>query len=101
MNAVLLLGRLIFGGYFFYSGINHFFHMKQMAAYAATHHVPGIMIPLTGAMLLVASLHVLFGYKPRIGLSLLIAFLVPVTIIMHPFWLAPDAAQHMSELVNF
>ncbi len=59
MSWVLPIGRVIFGGYFFYGGLNHFMHMKQMAAYAAMHGVPGVMIPPTGAMLLIGSAHVL------------------------------------------
>jgi len=101
MGWVLLIGRVVFGGYFFYSGLNHFLQMKQMAAYAATHGVPAVMIPLTGALLLIGGLHVLLGVMPRFGLSLLVAFLIPVTLIMHAFWLVPDPQQRMSEVVNF
>ncbi|MBL8949470.1 MAG: DoxX family membrane protein, partial [Myxococcaceae bacterium] len=86
MNWVLLIGRVVFGGYFFYNGINHFTHMKMMAAHAAEHGVPGVMIPLTGAMLLIGGLHLLLGVMPRFGLSMLVAFLIPVTVIMHAFW---------------
>lgn len=36
----------------------------------------------------VGALCVLLGFKVRLGATLLILFLIPVTIIMHPFWLA-------------
>lgn len=35
----------------------------------------------------VGSLFVLLGFKVRFGATLLILFLIPVTVIMHPFWL--------------
>lgn len=35
----------------------------------------------------VGSLFVLLGFKVRFGATLLILFLIPVTVVMHPFWL--------------
>jgi len=40
MRAPFLLGRLIFGGYFIFSGINHFKKPREMAQYAAAKKVP-------------------------------------------------------------
>jgi putative oxidoreductase len=42
----------------------------------------------------------LLGFMPRVGLSLIILFLVPVTLIMHNFWAVPDQAR-MAETTNF
>ena len=36
----------------------------------------------------VGGLFVLLGFKVRLGATLLILFIIPVTIIMHPFWLS-------------
>ena len=36
MKAPFILGRLIFGGYFIYNGINHFLEIKKMTQYAGS-----------------------------------------------------------------
>jgi len=33
MEILLLLGRILFGGFFIMSGINHFTNVKMMAGY--------------------------------------------------------------------
>ena len=38
---------------------------------------------------------VLLGIKVRLGAILLILFLIPMTLIMHPFWMNEGAAQQM------
>lgn len=35
MKAPFLIGRILFGGYFLYSGINHLTQRKDMASYTA------------------------------------------------------------------
>lgn len=44
-----------------------------------------LLLISTGVMF-VGGLFVFLGYKERIGLSLLAIFLVPATILYHPFW---------------
>ena len=99
----LLVGRILFGGYFFLSGINHLTQVRQMAGYAAGHGVvsPDLAVAGTGVLLLLGGLSVLLGLAPRIGLVLLVLFLVPVSFIMHAFWNVPDAQARMFDMVNF
>ena len=54
MRVPFLLGRLVFGGYFVMSGINHFMKTRQMSQYAATKNVPkpDLAVQATGAMLI-------------------------------------------------
>src|SRR5438270_817699 len=40
MKAPFLIGRLIFGGYFIYNGINHFKQTETIAQYAGAKKVP-------------------------------------------------------------
>ena len=35
MRFSLWLGRILFGGYFFFSGLNHFINLNKLAPYAA------------------------------------------------------------------
>jgi hypothetical protein len=52
-------------------------------------------------MLLAGGTSLLLGYKPRMGLLLLIAFLIPTSLQMHGFWEVDDPQQKMNETVNF
>jgi len=103
MRALFVLGRLIFGGFFAYNGINHFLHQKSMSQYAEAKGVPAAesAIPATGAMLLAGGASIMTGLKPRQGLAAVIGFLIPVTLQMHRFWEEQDPNQRMAEFVHF
>src|SRR5262245_62052629 len=101
MRAVLMLGRVIFGAYFFYSGLLHFVNARATEAYAATHGVPAMVVPLSGSLLVVGGLSVLLGLLPRYGLALILCFLLPVTFVMHAFWADADPQQRMIDLLHF
>ena len=78
MNAVFLIGRIIFGGFFLVNGINHFTMMSMMATYSEAKGVPaaGPAVVVTGLLLIFGGLSVLLGFLPRLGLGALIVFLV-------------------------
>lgn len=66
MRAPFLLGRLIFGGFFVYNGINHFRERKALAHYAGAKNVPKpeIAVQATGALMLLGGASILLGIKP-------------------------------------
>lgn len=101
-KTLFLLGRAMFGGYFLYSGVNHFLNTKMMSGYAAAKGTPapGAAVLGTGALMLAGGASVLAGMKPRNGLAALIGFLVPTSIVMHGFWNEQGEA-HQADLVNF
>ncbi len=103
MRALFLVGRALFGGFFLYSGLNHFQHHEHMAGYAASKGVPkpDAAVHATGAMLVAGGASVIAGVKPREGLATLLAFLVPTTLRMHRFWDIDDPTQRMNESVHF
>ena len=41
-------------------------------------------VPLSGIIIILGGLGILLGYKAKLGAWLLVIFLVPVNIIMHP-----------------
>jgi putative oxidoreductase len=102
-RTMLLLGRAIFGGYFTYSGINHFLNAEPLSQYARTKQVPLAKAAVTGsgAMLLLGGLSLLTGYRPKIGASLISGFLLGVTPQMHDFWNVDDEQQRMNEFIHF
>jgi putative oxidoreductase len=104
VNATLLgLGRAIFGGYFVYSGVNHFLNLSSMTEYARSKRVPAAQAAVlgSGALLVLGGLSLVMGTRPKMGASMITAFLLGVTPSMHAFWDVEDEAQRMQEFVNF
>ena len=71
MKAPFLLGRLIFGGFFLYNGINHFKERRNMVKYVDQKNVlaPELAVTGTGLALIVGGSSILLGLKPKIGFS--------------------------------
>ena len=103
MRGLFVLGRLIFGGFFAYNGINHFVRQKSISQYAGVKGVPAAesAVPATGAMLIAGGASIMAGLKPRQGLAAVIGFLIPVTLQMHRFWEEQDPNQRLAEMINF
>ena len=103
MRALFVLGRTIFGGYFAWSGLNHFLEEKQLSQYASAKGVgaPDAAVTGSGALILAGGLSVMAGIKPRQGLAAIVAFLIPVSMQMHRFWDVQDPQQRMGETINF
>jgi uncharacterized membrane protein YphA (DoxX/SURF4 family) len=94
---------MIFGGFFAYSGLNHLKNSEGMAQYAGAKGVPAPQqaVQATGAMLLAGGLSIIAGLKPRQGLALIVAFLVPVSLRMHRFWEEQDPQKRQMEMIQF
>ncbi len=104
INAALMwLGRIIFGGYFVYSGLDHWMHFGLMTGYTAAHGVPAPALAVigTGAMLVAGGLSIITGVVPKAGAALIALFLIGVTPIMHAFWNDITPAERAADLVNF
>jgi uncharacterized membrane protein YphA (DoxX/SURF4 family) len=103
MRVPHLLGRLLFGGYFIMSGINHFRHTRELAQYAATKNVPkpNLAVELTGATLIAGGASVLLGVKPKLGTAAIVGFLAGVTPVMHDFLKHEDPEHRMNDMINF
>ena len=102
MKPFFLIGRLVFGGFFVYSGV------RQLVYHGLTkQYVKAKEVPLPEAALLVSAATVIFGgasvllgFKPKYGAAALVAFLATVSPVMHNFWALPEE-QQMNEFVNF
>jgi putative oxidoreductase len=103
MKTPFLLGRLVFGGFFLYSGINHFMQRKTMAQYAGAKGVPApeLAVQASGAALVIGGASILLGVKPKLGTAAILGFLAGVSPVMHPFWPVEDPAQRQQEMINF
>jgi putative oxidoreductase len=95
------LGRFFYSLIFILSGINHF--SSGSIGYAASAGVPyaQILVPISGVLALVGGLSVLIGFHARVGAFLLLAFLLPVTVMMHNFWAIPDPEMAQMQMIHF
>jgi putative oxidoreductase len=96
-----LAGRQLFSMIFIIASAGHF--NSQTIESAVRHGVPlpDLLVRLSRVIALVGGLSVLFGYHARVGGWLLVIFLVPVTLVMHNFWAAPDAMAFQLEEACF
>jgi uncharacterized membrane protein YphA (DoxX/SURF4 family) len=103
MSASFVIGRTLFGGYFLYSGINHFLNSGTLAQYAASKDVPSpeAMVGASGAMLIFGGASMMLGVKPHLGALAVIGFLASVSPTIHDFWHAEDEGQRSSDTINF
>ena len=103
MKAPFLIGRILFGGFFLYNGINHLRQRKDMANYTASKGVPAPEAAVTASAipLIIGGTSMLLGVKPKWGAMAILGFLAGVSPIMHDFWRNEDPNERMNNLTNF
>lgn len=103
MEILFLLGRIVYGGFFIYNGINHFANFRMISGYAQSKGTPApaLAVAVSGAMLLLGGLSILLGAYPGAGVALLVLFLVPVSFTIHNFWAVEDPQAKTNDMVNF
>jgi putative oxidoreductase len=98
MGAVVLLGRVLLSAIFVAAAPRHF--TREGIAHAAALGVPlaPLLVPLSGVLAFAGGVSLLIGYRARWGAWMIVAFLVPVTAMMHAFWTLQDpAAIHVQQ----
>jgi putative oxidoreductase len=102
-SITFIIGRLLLGSYFIYSGYNHFANLAMMSGYVQSKGIPSpkAAVAFSGILLLIGGLSILLGVYPVVGVAALVAFLIPVTFMMHAFWKVQDPQAKMGEMVNF
>jgi len=101
MPYLVLLGRVLFSAIFLAAAPRHF--TGEGIGHAAELGVPlaRLTVPVSGALAIAGGLSVLLGYHARAGAWLLVAFLVPVTVMMHAFWRLDDPASVHTQQAMF
>jgi len=100
---VFLIGRVLYGGFFVISGARHFINLKSMTAYASGRGVPAPQIGVLGSgfIAVLGGLSIMLGALPRVGIILLVMFLVPVSLMIHNYWADTDPAVRQANQVHF
>lgn len=101
-NYLDLLGRLFIAILFYFEAFDSIFYFREtrekMTAYGLTWKQDTLLF---GAIifLIMGSTLVLLGYRSALGAFMLLAYWLPVTLIVHSFWNDPPEYQR-TELVN-
>lgn len=103
MDYVFVLGRILFGGFFVLGGINHFQNLGMMSGFVQSKGVPSAKpaVAVSGLLIIVGGVSVILGYHVRIGLACIVLFLVPVTLLMHNYWVETEMMPRINQRVNF
>ena len=98
-----LAGRVLFAGFFIISGLRHFQHLAMMAGLTGSKGVPApkVAVAVSGLMIILGGLSILFGVMPHAGIALVTLFLLPVTLLMHQYWKHTDPMMRINDQVNF
>jgi len=101
-QVAFLLGRLLVGGMYVSAGVANVIELDSKAGYTASKGVPDpkTWVTLASLLLVVAGFSFITGLRPRIGIGALVLFLIPVTLIMHNFWVF-DGMQRVNEMRSF
>jgi uncharacterized membrane protein YphA (DoxX/SURF4 family) len=103
MDIAFLVGRIVYGGYFLWNGINHFRNLGMMSGHAQSNGtpIPKVAVAGTGILLTLGGLSMLLGTYEVIGAVLLIIFLLGVSFKIHNFWAVQDPQMKIMEPINF
>ncbi len=83
-----LLGRILLSVIFIIAGINKITGFEGTAGYMASKGLPmtEVLLVLTILIELGGGLMILLGWQARWGATAIFLFIIPVTLIFHPFW---------------
>jgi len=103
MNAVLVIGRVLFVALFIVSGIGHFKSLEAMTGYAKYKKLPAAKLGViaSGLFFLLGGIYIVLGVWVDLGALLIAVTMVLVAIIFHQFWKETDANTKMQETMNF
>jgi uncharacterized membrane protein YphA (DoxX/SURF4 family) len=103
LNAVLLVGRILFAFIFITSGIAHFAKLEAMTGYAKYKKLPaakfGVLI--SGLFFLLGGIYVAVGLWVDLGALLLAITLILAAVIFHNYWKETDATAKQNEMIAF
>ena len=103
MNAVLVIGRILFAFLFITSGIAHFAKLEMMTGYAKYKKLPAAKLGVIGSGLtfLVGGILVVLGTWVDLGALLIAVTVILAALIFHQYWKETDANTKMQETMAF
>jgi uncharacterized membrane protein YphA (DoxX/SURF4 family) len=103
MDAVLVIGRVLFALIFVASGINHITKAEHMTGYAQFKKIPAAKasVILSGVFFLLAAASLILGVYADLGALVLAVLLVIMAVMFHNFWTQTDPQQKQMEQIAF
>lgn len=100
-SFLVLAGRIFLSLIFIMSGFSKIPNWDGTMGYMAAKGMPATAIFLLLAVIfeIGGGLSLLLGFKTRIGASMLIIFLIPVTLIFHNFWTLTGMEQQVQMIM--
>lgn len=102
-DLLFWIGRILFSAIFIFSGLGHFMQLDGMSQYAGSKGVPAprLMVMMTGVIILLGGLSVLFWVWVEVGAWLLILFLLIAAVKMHDYWNVADPQEKQTQQAHF
>jgi putative oxidoreductase len=103
LNAVLLVGRILFAFIFITSGIAHFAKLEAMTGYAQYKKLPAAKLGVlaSGLFFLLGGVYIAIGLWVDLGALLLAITLILAAVIFHNYWKETDATAKQNEMIAF
>lgn len=100
-----LLGRIMLSFIFFFEAYDYFAYERMnkeaMTIYGLTWNQDFFLYAAI-FLLLIGALTILLGYRMRLGAVMLMIYWVPLTFIVHDFWVEPhDGAEYRLQSILF
>lgn len=103
MDAVLVIGRILFALIFVTSGIAHFAKLEAMTGYAQYKKLPAakLGVLISGLFFLLGGIYIAAGFWVDLGALLLAITLILAAVIFHNFWKETDPTAKQNEMIAF
>ena len=103
MDAILVIGRILFAFIFVTSGIAHFAKLEAMTGYAQYKKLPAakLGVLISGLFFLLGGIYIAAGFWVDLGALLLAITLILAAVIFHNFWKETDPTAKQNEMIAF
>lgn len=100
-DTLLLIGRVLIGGFFVMGGYGKITGLDAFAAGLAKSGIPAPVAYLGAFAEFSGGLCLMLGLATRYAALLLVAFTIVATLIAHRYWEFTDAAMRRVQFINF
>lgn len=103
MDVLILIGRILYGLIFVGSGIGHLTQTAATAGYAESRGMknPGVLIQLSGILILAGGLGVILGIWADLAALGLAFYTLVSAFLIHHFWTDTDQMTKTMEMTGF
>ena len=103
MDAILVIGRILFAFIFVTSGIAHFAKLEAMTGYAQYKKLPAakLGVLISGLFFLLGGIYIAAGFWVDLGALLLAITLILAAVIFHNFGKETDPTAKQNEMIAF